>query len=101
MNWGCNGNRNFKILSQVKHVKNPASRLSARPLLQESLKFQLEYVVHLQTTYAAENRDSPNCRMIRKTPCGKPSCSTLKTFIDLPTNYIPMQSEHNSYSDAI
>ena len=68
-------------MSQVKNVKNPASQLSAGLLLQASLKFQLEYVVPIQTTYAAENGNSPNSKMVRvfkrKTPCGKPLCSTL------------------------
>ena len=66
----------FKIVSQVKHVKNPASQLAAGLILQAWLKFQLEYVVHLQTKYAAEKGSSPNSQMVtihgRKTPCGKP-----------------------------
>ncbi len=65
----------------MKNVKNPASQLSVGLLLQASLKFQLEYVVPIQTTYAAKNGYSSNGKMvrifIRKTLCGKPLCSTL------------------------
>ncbi len=79
--FGCHGDRYSKIVTQVKNVKNPASQLSSGLLLQASLKFQLEYVVPIQTTYAAENGNSPNSKLvrifIRKTPCGKLLCSTL------------------------
>ncbi len=51
------------------------------PLPPCSLAFIHPCSLFIQTTYAAENGYSPNGEMviilIRKTPCGKPLCSTL------------------------